>query len=106
MLKPLESFYCDTCGLIIDEPSHGYVEWAVTNDIQQLDYGWRIVHHKLHSPKEDLKDGCYSGLPRTASLKDFVGDDGQAWMLTFLDIGEHLPTSGLRSSVRDLREFV
>lgn len=105
MLKPLETFYCDTCGTLISELSHGFVEWNVTEGEEPLDFGWRIAHLMPHSPKNSTV-GCHKGLAKSAPLKDFVGPDSQAQLLTFLDIGEHIKGSELRSSVRDLREFV
>lgn len=104
MLKPLKNFCCDTCGELIEEPSHGYVEWDWTEDgDQRLDTGWRIVHHPTHSPRPN---GCYAGLPLSTALDEYLGPDGQARLLAFLDVGEHIPTSERRNRVADMREFV
>lgn len=108
MLKPLRQFYCDTCGELIEDPEHGYVEWDHTNDDDtHRDFGWRIVHHKLHSPRSGTQ-GCYLNLPASVALNRFLGPEGQARILAFFDIGEHLNTSGTRIRITDqhMREFI
>lgn len=104
MLKPLENFYCDTCGELIEEPSHGYVEWGWDEgDDQRLDTGWRIVHHPTHSPRPN---GCYNNLPLSTALDEYVGPDGHARLLAFLDVGEHITTVERRNRVKNMPEFV
>ncbi len=104
MLKPLVNFYCDACGELIHEPSHGYVEWTWTEeDDQRLDSGWRIVHHPLHSPRPN---GCYADLPLSTALDEYLSSDGQARLLAFLDVGRHIRTSERRNRVKDMEEYV
>jgi hypothetical protein len=57
MLLPLKQWICDTCGEIIVAPEQGWFEFLRDQDNHNA-YGFKIVHHKVHSPKYG-HDGCY-----------------------------------------------
>ena len=83
-LIPLEQWYCDGCGEIIEHPEDGMLEWKsfITenpNDITAKDF--RIVHgdwikscKKVRYDGTDLSDG---------HLDWFLGNDGLGKLLTF-----------------------
>jgi hypothetical protein len=86
-LKPLTQWYCDTCGEIILEPSHGWLEW-LHDDL--VPHSFRICHHVMHSPTQRAdEEGCYKygKHPRRADmhLDAMIGPDGMASMLSLLD---------------------
>ncbi len=98
-LEPLQQFFCDQCGQLIEEPEHGYVEWHIDNS------GWHIVHHANYSPLQPEKN-CYAGFDKTIALTRFLGPAGMAYIIGFLDVGEHLPDVEKRIRAADIREFV
>jgi hypothetical protein len=113
-LKPLEQWICDTCGDVIEEPSHGYIEWV--HDEQMRSYGFRICHHPTHSPRTKAAGGLGSGVdcyiyddrPRSSvSLEDVTGFRGMTRMLAMLDVGEvHDKKAAHLMRVKDVREWV
>ena len=42
MLKPLEQWYCDVCGEVIERPRDGYVLWKQDDKLQVYDF--TIIH--------------------------------------------------------------
>ena len=108
-LKPLKQWVCDTCREVIASPADGAVEWLEDDDGQPYDF--RIVHHLTASPRRETKPdrGCYahSRNPDSsqAALRDFVGPDGLAHLLMFLDIGQIDPNN-VGPHAKDMREAV
>jgi hypothetical protein len=93
-LKPLEQWICDACGNVIENPNDGWLEWL--EDENHKAYGFRIVHHLSASPLKGSKsDGCYAyGREPGRSdnhLGHFLGVDGLAALLLFLDVGQMDP---------------
>lgn len=103
MLTPLEQFYCDTCGQLIESPQEGWFEWIALYDenIKQfIDQEFRICHHRSGCQLHGHKKGC-SDLP----LKDFLGEVGMINLLRMIDIGPyHLPIYK-EPTVKDFREY-
>ena len=66
-LKPLEQWVCDECGEVIEEASHGYLEWVVDADTRA--HGFRIVHQAHHSPRQPGSD-CYRYLNEPSSHRN------------------------------------
>jgi hypothetical protein len=96
-----QQWICDTCGEIIESPSDGWLEWRYDGPRGAHDF--RIVHHKSKSPHED---GCYQheGPGRRGSPLDcYVGSDGLATLLSFLDFGNLHPQD--RPQVVNKREL-
>jgi len=107
MLKPLEQWYCDSCGEVIASPREGRIEWIVENDVANA---FRIVHHASASPRYPggncHDDTAHHGRQET-SLDRCVGLAGLPWSLSFLDLGPvHDPDEQRTMRVRSVREFV
>lgn len=114
-LRPLKQWICDTCGEVIRQPKHGYLEWVATvdNGVYHA-HELRIVHHAPRSPyynKKTLRGGCYghdgkygrSDLP----LDCFVGSVGLSRFLSiFLDVGPDLKPDYPGPQVVDMRAAV
>ena len=73
MLRPLEQWFCDSCGGIINGAENGWLEW-ICDDVDgsegHLRHGWRIIHNQASSPRTDTEYGCekYSHEPRRGGL--------------------------------------
>lgn len=111
-MKPLEQFICDGCGEIIEESSQGYLEWLSdphsSSGLKEQEFGFRIVHHALHSPRKESQGDCYRlGSSSSQPLVDALGDSGAAWRLHFLDVGAfHDPEGEGMPRAKNLREYV
>ena len=97
MLRPLEQWFCDTCGELIESTKHCYVLWRT--DDNNKDYDFRIIHQSQ----------CDSGGPDSSGpITDFLGTDGLTKLLTFLSLGRLRSTEtgndGL--TVKNMDEFV
>lgn len=107
MLKPLEQFFCDKCGEIIEKPEDGRVEWMREGDQREC-WGIKIIHNQFATPNKTDENGCshYEVQGRELPLTDFTGKNQIPELLKFLDLGSiHEPDyKGIR--VRDVREFV
>lgn len=106
MLKPLQQWYCDTCGGIIEKPEDGYVQFKreVIDGVPKYT-DFIIVHHKTKSPRA-TRHGCYK-YDNDNDLKEYLGDRGKIQLLNILDPGEyHMPDFILlTNNVRAWREF-
>lgn len=115
LLQPLQQWICDTCGEIIEQPDHGYVEWvAEKRDELYVARDLRIVHHAPRSPhyrRETQTGHCYKH-EHTANrcdlaLNDFVGAEGLSrFLAVFFDVGPTLRPEFLGPQVADLRATV
>lgn len=93
MLKPLEQWYCDKCGNIIEKSSDGYVIWRSDKNLKYYDF--KIIHQT----KCDIS--AYSA---SAALQDFLGVNGLVYLTSFLSLGPLKKTS--YSNVANNDEFV
>lgn len=85
MLKPLEQFYCDTCGELINTVEEGYVEWLSSTDYssrQITNQEFSIIHNKRECSSRNRNDSQQS-----ASLKDFTKEKGLVNLLSKIDCG-------------------
>ncbi|MDZ7799986.1 MAG: hypothetical protein U5K81_04210 [Trueperaceae bacterium] len=107
-LEPLHQFICDTCGQVIENPDQGYVEWFVDPHSPPDHHGFSIVHHAPYSPRRESDRDCYIGRATgSLPLPRFLGQDGAAQRLAFLDLGPHHDPDRRNSpQARDLREYV
>lgn len=76
MLKPLEEWYCDTCGQVIDSHDNGILVFK-TLPVGYSDF--KIVHKGKCDNKQDY-DGSYE-------IAWVLGQDGLTQLLSFLTIG-------------------
>jgi len=97
MTKPLTTWYCDVCGNMIDAPESGYVIWQTDKELGAS--GFKIIHQG----KCDLKDHHAS-----AALRDFLGERGQAYLLSKLSLGPIKHSLGQKPhrQINDMDEFV
>lgn len=104
-LPPLRQWICDECGEVIEEPSHGYVEWD-EREGTGVGFGFRIVHHNLHSPLKPDRN-CYRYQAGShLHLEHFLGADGILRLLALVDPGEfHIPDFD-GPYVENIREWV
>ena len=103
MLKPLEQFFCDTCGQVIENINQGWVEWLddVNSETSTLvNSAFRICHHKNRCQKLAKHSRC-SDLP----LSEFVGDIGRIQLLGMLDIGPYHNPEFTGPGIVDFREY-
>ena len=101
MLKPLEQWFCDKCGDVIESPDDGYVEWI--GDGGYHVFGFKIIHSggRCHH---------YAAHPELSDspLRDFLGTEGVIQMLRWLDAGPQHDTNykGPHVPAEHMREFV
>jgi hypothetical protein len=106
MLRPLQQWTCDYCRHVIQAANEGVLEWIEDGEHQA--YGFRVVHYLPASPIKSTREaGCYhyADQPHNAEerLGSFLGPDGLARLLLFLDVGsEHRPLPV--ASARELAE--
>lgn len=66
--EPLSKFYCDTCGMLIENPEDVSIEWLEdVNNVGKIKAKrFRLVHNQASSPKEGI-DGCNKLLANSSS---------------------------------------
>lgn len=103
-LEPLKQWFCDTCGEIIEKPEDGYLQWRRNSDFKIEDFV--IVHHKVASPLNHDKDGCYKRHYNSDnSLVEFLGDRGLVNLHSLADPGPyHMPEFDM--FVNDVRKWL
>jgi hypothetical protein len=104
MLKPLQQWICDSCGEIIKEPEHGYVEWM---EERLKKHGFRIVHHATKSPRKGHNGCYYSDSERGGDLpvSYLIGLHGLVELTSWIDPGEYHEPTYNGPEVIDLREW-
>ena len=108
-LRPLKQWICDFCGEVIASPVDGWLEWL--DDADHRAHEFKIVHHFPASPQRETRsNGCYhySKHPDRADmhLDSFLGADGLAYLLSFIDIGyKEIPSHREGPRVRSTREW-
>ena len=76
MLKPLEEFYCDTCGGLIETPKNGYL--VFDSNEERKYHSFKIVHHQQR---------CITELPRSYSLERILSTDGLGILMSWVHLG-------------------
>lgn len=97
MNEPLTTWCCDVCGQWIEDVEQGYVIWKTGDGLK--DRSFKIIHKS----RCNLKDHRAS-----AALRDFLGSNGLAYLLSKLSVGPIRKKIGGESycSIADLDEFV
>ncbi len=97
MLSPLQQWFCDTCGGVIEKPEDGYVIWRQDKD--NLDFDFKIIHQSR------CDNSRYSS---SAALGDFLGTEGLNILLSLLSYGQIKSNNGSLggNSIKDMDEFV
>ncbi len=106
-LQPLKQWICDYCHETIHSPKEGYLEWI--EDSNSKYYGFKIVHHYLHSPKQETRyrKGCYHyDIKSDTSLESVVGPEGIVMLLSLIDFGPYHNQDYICPSIKNFREFV
>lgn len=85
MLKPLEEFYCDTCGELIESPEEGYVVWKNNDELK--DHGFIIIHQGKCDPGR-RGSASRDRYPCSLPLTDFLGVKGLVLLTSFLSLGK------------------
>ena len=80
MLVPLQQWFCDTCGEIIEKPDDGYVIWGQDKD--NLDFDFKIIY------QSQCDNSRY---PSSTALGDFLGTEGLNILLSLLSYGQLSP---------------
>lgn len=116
LLKPLVGvlmndgpWVCDRCGSLIEEPKHGWVEWLTKAKGERFEFGLRLVHHVLYSPRRPSK--CQydeqaeldrnEAIVGDAELERFLGPDGLMYLLSWLE-SDRLPKTEILELIRRL----
>ncbi len=84
-LEPLEQWYCDSCGEVIETVNEGWLEWY--RDIKEKSHnnkgkGFRIVHHDkrcMYNSKAMYQQGK---LTADMHLDDYTGPNGLVNLLS------------------------
>jgi hypothetical protein len=97
MTKPLTAWFCDVCGETVDA-ENGYVVWKTDENLKS--HYFKIIHQDRCDP-----DGDYHS---SAALKDFLGEDGLAYLLSHLSVGPIILRRNRKSlcDVADIDEYV
>lgn len=110
MLKPLEQFFCDTCGMLIKDPADGYLEWlSYEHPIQKRTFNkeFRICHYDDRCRKHALKALKNNDInDEGGHLTDFLGEKGYIQLLDRLDRGSEIDRNYIGVSIEDFREYV
>src|SRR5262249_32907976 len=98
MTKPLTSWTCDVCGDVIERVEEGYVVWK-SDGAKAADF--KIIHQGKCDHERDDHNA-------SAALADFLGDNGLAYILSFLSAGPVQSALGRRPhcEITDFDEFV
>jgi len=101
------TWICDTCGLIVEKPEDGWIEW-ISFVGKKPGRDLRLVHHKPSSPRggeagcqfvqsfEYAKDeGLISDLP----LSHFIGPDGLMQLLAMI-VDQAVPVSEILEMIK------
>lgn len=95
--QPLTKWRCDVCGELIESVDDGYVTWHGPSQ-SGAPYGFKIIH----------QGKCDDGIANlSAALRDYVGTDGLAKLLSMLSVGPLKTAQGQSPQVvGDLDELV
>jgi hypothetical protein len=101
----LDHWYCDVCDGVISDPAKGMViaKSASTED-GFVEHDFLIVH-KGYQGNGGCDPGSQAGYGLSMEIRDYLGLDGQAWLLALLSPGP-LIGGPSRPRVRDFDEFV
>ncbi len=94
-MEPLTVWRCDTSGECIENVSEGHVIWRLIG----AKYGdCKIIHKARCDPEGEYSDSM--------PLESFLGHDGLAMLLSWLNLGPLLGRSRSTPEVHNLDEFV
>lgn len=96
-MKPKEQWICDHCGELIDGVKNGWLEWYSDADdsIVHSNTGFRIVHYHKRCMYNQQSMFNQGKIVSDMHLKDFAGDDGLVYLLSFFE----------SQRVKDVEEF-
>lgn len=85
-LTPLQQWYCDSCGEVIESVENGWLEWYADRDNIFKEKGFRIVHHNkscMYNEKWMYKVGKSVS---DSHLDSFAGADGLVRLLSKIQL--------------------
>jgi hypothetical protein len=103
------TWFCDTCGGVIKDSTHGWVEWLTKTEGKRTEYGLRVVHHAPHSPRRPASCqydaraelNLHGAIVSDTHLDRFLGPDGLIYLLLWLE-QDKLPKKELFELIRRL----
>lgn len=102
-LLPLQQWFCDRCGDVIEKPGDGWLHWR--DDAAKGVHTIEILHHLRASPRGGAH-GCYpESMDSDMHLDVMLGARGIAHMLAKVDVGEYHDRDGQSLGKVDLRNW-
>lgn len=104
-LTPLRQWICDTCGTLIREPKHGWVEWHHDGNFRYS--AFRICHHAMASPLGG-QEGCYKygSHPNAQDAHlHHLSEDHAIHLMSYLDVGPIHDPGGPQTVNVDIRSW-
>jgi hypothetical protein len=104
-LLPLQQWFCDRCGDVIEKPEDGWVHWS---EDKKGVHTIEILHHLTASPRGGGKStqGCYpSPMDCDMHLQVMLGPGGLAHLLSMVDVGAYHDEDGTSVGKVDLRNW-
>ncbi len=101
---PLASWTCDVCGEQITDPDTGLVTWRTRNDEGRTAHDFLVVHKNMdgYGCDPEARQGYTSNLDISA----FLGDEGQARLLSMLNAGPLIASDRCEVLPQDMAGFV
>ncbi len=105
MLKPLQQWFCDRCGEVIEKPEDGWVHWRTDGGLKIREI--EILHHLKASPRGGQL-GCYPPrMEKDRALNTMLGPRGLIVLLSYMDVGEYHDKEATElNRVGDVRNWV
>jgi hypothetical protein len=104
MLKPLTQFYCDKCGVLIEDLDNASLEWlSYEHPIHNRHFykEFRICHNEIRCMKHAKTSKGEGG-----RLSDYLDEHGYIQLLDRLDRGQEVDPEYHGLAIEDFREYV
>jgi hypothetical protein len=100
-LKPLQQWFCDSCGGLIEKPEDGWIEWYTEGDAY-IASGYRIVHHDQRCMYNEHVLFQQGKMVSDNHLDDYVGPNGLVYLTRMLELDNLKDKSELIEMIRRL----
>lgn len=101
-LVPLEQWYCDNCGEVINAPEDGWLEWYHDRGEYDSNEGYRIVHHDKKCMYDDKRLFAENKSVSDMHLTAYIGPDGLVSLLSHIEFNNAKDNSELVDIIRRL----